>query len=320
MKRILLVGTIDLLLISCGGFSSVKPEYHPLKIAYTDWPGDYILFLADELGFFNQYNVDVLPIHYNSFNDEIPDLAIGKIDGLNIVPIDLLPIVQNNDIRVIMVTGCSNGADQIVASTDIDSIAALRGKRIGASMGTDGEFLVIEMLKRAGLSLADVTLVNISPDKVPYAIPELIDAGHTWEPYTTIATDLGQHIIFSSAETPGLLPDIFTVRLEVIQSRPDDIRNFVAAWLEATDWWLNNPTQGSQIIANRIGADPVDISFEGLKMSTAADNDSAFSDYPGVNPTSIHYVFRQSLSFSINSGYITIPPDINTILDPSFLP
>lgn len=320
MKGFLLVGIINLLLISCGGISSVEQDYPPLRIAYTDRPGDYIVLLADELGFFDQYSVDVLPIHYTSCNEEIPDLAIGKIDSLTIGPIDLLPVIQNNDFRVIMVTGYSNGADQIVASPDIDNLAGLRGKRIGASEGTSGEFLVTEMLRQAGLSLADVTLVNISPDKVPYSIPELIDAGHISQPQTSISTELGQHIIFTSAQTPGLLPYISVVRLEVIQNRPADIRNLVAAWLETLDWWLNNPTQGSLIIANRIGANPVDISINGLKMFTAADNQLTFADYPGVNPSSVYYLFRQSLDFLITSGFITIPPDIDTILDPSFLP
>jgi len=311
---------IAFLLASCGPAAPATPETQPLRIAYTDWPGDYIVLLAQELGYFSQYGVEVIPVHYESFSSAFPDLATNRIDGINIVPIDLLPIIQDDNVRIVMVTDCSDGADQIVASAEIQSIADLRGKRIGVSTGTFGEFLVREMLESGGMTTADVTLVDIGPESVPDAIPGQIDAGHTWEPHTSQAEALGEHILFTSAETPGLLPDVFAMRAEIVENRPDDVRNFVSAWLDAAEWWIANPAEGSQVIATAIGGNPDDISLDGIKIYTAEDNRLTFTENPGTDASSIYYVIRQNLTFSVESGYITVAPHLETIINPSFLP
>lgn len=311
---------IALLLTACDTETTLEQSNSPLRIAYTDWPGDYIVLLAQEMGLFSDYGVEVTPIHYGSFSSAFPDLATGRIDGINIVPIDLLPIIQNNNIRIVMVTDSSNGADQIVASAEIQSIADLRGKRIGVNTGTFGEFLIREMLHSNGLTTADVTLVDIEPEQVPASIPGTIDAGHTWEPHSLTAEALGQHILYTSAEMPGLLPDVFALRAEIVENRPEDVRRFVAAWLEAAQWWIENPEEGSQIIAGVIGSNPEDITLNGIKIYTAEDNRLAFSENPGTDASSIYYVIQQNLIFSVESGYITIKPDLKIIIDPSFLP
>lgn len=311
---------IALLLSACSSYPTVEQDTPPLRIAYTDWPGDYIVLLAQELGLFSEHGVEVIPVHYGSFSTAFPDLATNRIDGINIVPIDLLPIIQNNNVRIIMVTDSSDGADQIVASPEIQSISDLQGKRIGVNTGTFGEFLIREMLESNGLTTGDVTLVDIGPELVPESIPELIDAGHTWEPHTSKAKALGQHILFTSAQTPGLLPDVFALRAEIVETRPEDVRNFVAAWLEAAEWWIENPAEGSRMIAEIIGGDPNDITLDGIKIYTAEDNRVTFSENPGTDASSIYYVIQQNLAFSVESGYITVAPDLTTIIDPSFLP
>lgn len=318
--KLLLASLFIILLVSCSGAATPETVSTPLRVAYTDKPGDYVLILAKELGFFDQHHVEVLPVKYSDFSEAYPELSTGLIDGLNIAPIDLLPIIRSNDVRILLVTDGSNGSDQIVASAEITDIASLRGRRIGVSFGTFGEYLVAQMLASAGLSLADVTLVNISPDNVPYSIPNLIDAGHTWNPHTAAALRLGQKVIFTSAQTPGLLLDVLAMRLETITNRPQDVRNFITAWLEAAQWWHDNPDQGNSIIATYIGADPANFWLPGLILYNLEDNHRLFSSNPGVDPTSIYYVTKLNLDFMIESGYITIPPDLNVILDPSFLP
>jgi NitT/TauT family transport system substrate-binding protein len=147
----------------------------------------------------------------------------------------------------------------------------------------------------------------------------LIDAGHTWDPHTAQAIASGNHIIFSTKDTPGLFPDVMTFRVDVIQHRPDDVRAFVAAWFEAADYWLTNPQAGNTIVAQYTGQLASEISTEGIRIYTLQDNLRAFAENPGSNLSSIYYVARLSLDFSIKAGYITIPPDLNILLDPSFL-
>ena len=306
------------ILAACGSASAPAAE-KPLRVAYTDWPGNYVTLIALQIGFFEEHGIAVEPVYYPTFSDSYIDLAIGKVDATSTVLIDLLPAIKNNDLRAVMITDATEGVDSIVATPDIPSIYGLRGKRIGVELGTFGELLVIEMLTRANLDKSDVTLVNISPDQIPSAIPSLIDAGHTRDPHTTKAIDSGNHIIFSTKDTPGLFPDVMTFRADVVQNRPEDVRAFVAAWFEAADYWLTNPQAGNTIVARYTGQMASEISTKGIHIYTLQDNLQAFAENPGSNLSSIYYVARFNLDFSIRAGYITTPPDLNIVLDPSFL-
>jgi len=305
-------------LAACGdATSTVKNE--PLRVAYTDWAGDYVILIGIQMGFFEKRGVTVEAVYYPTFSDSYTDLAIGKIDAINAVMIDVLPAIKNNNLRAVMISDSSEGGDNIVASPDITSIYDLRGKRIGVELGTFGELFVLQMLARAGLTRQDVTLVNVSPDKVPVSIPSLIDAGHTWEPHTADAIAYGDHSIFSTSETPGLFPDIMTFRADVVQDHQEDINAFVQGWFDAAEYWLTNPQAGNAIIAQVTGQQISNISMNGVRIYTLQDNLKAFAENPGSDLTSIYYVARLSLDFSIKAGYITSPPDLNILLDPSFL-
>lgn len=317
MSRLVLIA----LIVSLAGCAAPQtPAKAPLRIEWTQWPGDWILLVAHRKGFFEKHGVQVEPVYYEVFNQAMPDLAAEKIDGGLFVAGDLVPIVKGDNLRAVFITDVSDGADQIVASTDIASLADLRGKRIGASLGTFGELFVWEMLKSAKISPADVTLVDIEAESVPDAIPDQIDAGHTWEPHTSRALAKGQHIIFTSADTPGLIPDLLVFRTKILRERPDDVRAFLTAWLEARDFILANPAEAAQIIAEETGLSVEEVSFEGVKLYSLEDNRAAFAQNPGTDTTSIYFTTQLYADFLISSGNLTNAPDINQMLDPSFLP
>jgi NitT/TauT family transport system substrate-binding protein len=309
---------ITTILTACGT-TTTAAQKEPLRVAYTDRSGDYVTLIGIRMGFFKQRGVSVEAVYYPTFSDSYTDLAIGKIDAINAVLIDILPAIKNNNMRAVMVTDSSEGGDSIVATPDISSIRDLRGKRIGAEFGTFGELLVLQMLARVGLTRQDVTLINVSPEEVPAAIPTLIDAGHTWEPHTAVAVANGDRILFSSKDTPGLFPEIMTFRAEVVKDRSGDVSAFVKGWFDAANYWITNPQAGNTIIAQVTGQLASEISTQGVRIYTLQDNLQAFEDNPGSNISSIYYVARLNLDFSIKAGYITIPPDLNILLDPSFL-
>jgi NitT/TauT family transport system substrate-binding protein len=309
---------LSMVLSACGN-APAPSEKAPLRIAYTDWAGDYVTLIAQQMGFFRKHGVVVEPVYYQTLSDSYTDLAVGKVDAINAALIDVLPAIKNNDLRAAMVTDSSEGGDSIVAAPEIQSIYMLRGKRIGVELGTFGELFVVQMLAKAGLTERDVTLVNVAPEDVPSAIPSLIDAGHTRGSHTAEALAKGDHDIFSTSSTPGLFPDVMIFRAEVTQNRPDDVRAFVAAWFEAAEYWITNPQAGNTIIAQYKGQPASTISAKGVHIYTLQENLQAFSEDTGSDSTSIYYVAHLSVEFSIRSGYITTSPDLNILLDPSFL-
>jgi NitT/TauT family transport system substrate-binding protein len=173
------------------------------------------------------------------------------------------------------------------------------------------------MLQMNNLTKADVTLLKVEPQDVPMAMPELVQAGHTWEPGISQALSKGYHIIFSSSETPGLIPDLVIFRTQVVETRPDEVRAFIAAWLEAVDYWQANPTKGNTAIAKVTGIESGDISAEGLKLFNLQDNLNAFA--PGPDTTSLYRSSEINRAFLINSGGLTSEPVLERLLDASFI-
>ncbi|MEH2328178.1 hypothetical protein [Nostoc sp.] len=76
------------------------------------------------------------------------------------------------------------------------------------------------MLKTANLTSDDVSLVKLEPLEIPQRLKNnTIQAGHTWEPHLSEAMKLGENILFTSKQTPGLILDLIIFRGEIIRDR-----------------------------------------------------------------------------------------------------
>ena len=305
------------LLTACGASAPVT-ERPPLKVGWSLWPGWYPLVIAQEKGLFEKHGVEVELTFFPLYSQALPNLDTRKVDAATLVVGDVLPLASQGEAKIVLITDTSDGGDSIMASSDVPSPADLRGKRIGVGLGTFGEVLVREMLERNHISVGDVTLVDVPPENLPAELGKTVDVGHTYEPFTTEAVQKGYHTIFSSADTPGLIPDVFVFNSDVTAERPEDVRAFIAAFFEAQEWWIANPDEAAALIAQATGLTPADISTEGLKLFNRADNVNAFK--PGEDTSSIYFTTQLYTNFQIQTGRLNSAPDLNQLLDASFLP
>ncbi|HXW00983.1 MAG TPA: ABC transporter substrate-binding protein, partial [Anaerolineae bacterium] len=206
---LLLLVVLLLLVTACTGAAASPVERPPLKVSWNYWPGSYPIIIAQERGLFEKHGVKVEPILVE-YESHAPDFIAKKTDGALFALADALVIDarEPDSARVVLTYDESAGADVVVANADIANIADLKNKRIGASLGSFGELLVRTMLASTGLTLDDVTLVNVGPEAVPQAMSASIQAGFTFEPHLSEAVAQGHHIIFSSSDTPGLIVDV----------------------------------------------------------------------------------------------------------------
>lgn len=307
---------VTVLLSACSGTQS--PANTPLRISWTLYPAYYPMVIAAEKGFFEKHGVQVEPVFYDIYGNQLPELSSGMIDGSLMLLSDTLFDSLSNDVKIVLVLDNSNGADHIVASADIANVSDLRGKRIGVQSSTvSGVLLVRKMLEANGVSPADVIFVQIGAEGVPASIPSQIDAGYTFEPFTSQSLAKGDKIVFSSAEAPGVIVDVLAFRKEIIQNRPEDVKAFIAAWFEALQYWKDNPADANAIIAKAAGLKPEEISLEGVNLFDLNANLKTFTQ--GTDYTSVYFTAQNELQFIVSTGDITNPVNINDLLDPSFL-
>lgn len=85
---------------------------------------------------------------------------------------------------------------RLLTRTDrqITGFAALKGRKVGVPQGTNVEYALSRMLASAGLTAADVTVVNLAPNQVPPALARGdVDAGLTFPSfYDAARTALGE--------------------------------------------------------------------------------------------------------------------------------
>jgi NitT/TauT family transport system substrate-binding protein len=177
------------------------------------------------------------------------------------------------------------------------------------------------MLKKAGLSESDIIPVELSPDQVPAALKAgEIDAGHVWEPYTSQAVAGGANILLTAQDTPGIVVDTLAFRAEVINQRPDDVRAVVRALSKAVDYWQQNPADGNVISAqaNSLPDSNIAQALAGMQVYSLQDNRLVFDPDSGDVRT-LHETGRLYVDFFLAQGSITQSPDLNSIINPSFV-
>ena len=146
-----------------------------------DWfinPDHAPLIIAEKRGFFKEVGLDVEMIEPADPNDPPKLVAAGKLD-LAISYQPQLHIQVDQGLPVVRVgTLVSVPLNSLVVLKDgpIKSIADLRGKKIGFSVGGFEEALLSGMLEKYNLKMSDVELININFSLSPSLIAKKVDA------------------------------------------------------------------------------------------------------------------------------------------------
>ncbi|MDZ8222054.1 MULTISPECIES: ABC transporter substrate-binding protein [unclassified Nostoc] len=306
------------LLFACHTSVTTKLKHPPLKVIFTSFVGEYPVIIAQKKGFFKAQGVDVELIYKRYTQLERANFSAGKYDGMtSSLGSFIILSATNPDIQGVMVIDESAGADVVVAQSQIQIVADLKGKKLGANLGSFSEVFVTEMLKSANLTSDDVNLVKLEPSEIPQRLKNnVIQAGHTWEPYLSKAMKLGGNILFTSKQTPGLILDMIVFRGDTIRDRPEDIRAFVRGWLQATTYWKANFQEGNAIINKALKIPSNTISLKGVNLIDLDENQKLFQS---SNSNSIYKTAKIYADFFIRSGNVTRIPELETLFNSSFL-
>ncbi len=314
-----LLSILTLSLIACTLMAPPKPESSPLRVVYDPWPGFLPILIAQEKGFFTQQGVKVEAVFTKNAAEKIPEFGAGNYDGITLALGNVLTSSATNpNITIILATDISAGADAAIAQPPVLTMGDLKGKMVGTHLGGFGELFVSTMLEINGMKADDITLTNATGEQIlPLVQSDKIQAGHAWEPYVSQGVKAGLRVLFTSEQTPGLIPDVIVFQGSVLRNRPNDIRAFVRAWFHAVDYWKANPQEGNALIAKALKLEPEAISLEGVKLLTLSDNRQAFT--PGTTTESLHYTTQLYSNFFARTGSLNRLPDLKQLLNSSFL-
>jgi NitT/TauT family transport system substrate-binding protein len=267
-------------------------QAEPLRISYFIWIGNGPFFVAKEKGLFAEEGVDVELINVEDHAAAFGGLFVGQVDAVQGAMPDAPTFAQPDEEPLVCVLALddSRGGDGVLATKDIQTVADLRGKSVAVLPGSIGHFYLIVLLKEAGLTEADIEVVDLSAEDAGQAfMMQEVDAAVTNDPFLTQAKSAGHgRLLTDTTEQPGLLVDCLMTRADVFNDRNDEFGALARAWDAAVRYVEAHPDEANAIMARHLGGglnDPVAFAeiLKGVGLYDAERNREYFGtpDSPG---------------------------------------
>src|SRR4026208_719035 len=161
--------------------------------------------IAAERGFFEKEGLRVRYIQFQGTNLMLSALMANELDYVTILPFIAGAATRGLPVKIVGSTTKSSGY-AIISRPDIDSIKALKGKRIAINtFGSSADFAIYQLLSRNGLDPnKDVTLQAVagSPDaRFAALVGGSVDATVVNSPFEYRAEQKGFKVLLSIKET-----------------------------------------------------------------------------------------------------------------------
>lgn len=296
----------------------------PLKIAYSDWPGWVAWEIGIQKGWFAEAGVNVEFVWFE-YVPSMDAFGAGRVDAVTITNGDALVIGSSGAPGVgIMINDYSNGNDMVVARPGIESVADLKGKKVGVEVGFVGHLLLMNALTSAGLTDKDITIVNVPTDQTP----QLLQAGGAdaivaWQPNSgqALAEVPGAKAIFTSADVPGIIYDVLSVNPKSLAQNREAWKRVVRVWFRIADYIIdeNNRDEVLELMSARVGLTPERYAplIKGTFFLGLAGNQKHFA--AGDELISIYGSSKSVDAFNVESKVYAQPMPTAEYLDPSLV-
>jgi len=252
-----------------------EPNTQALRIGTNVWPGYEPLYLARELGYFNEN--DIRLIEYTSASQVLKAYRNGLLDSAAVTLDEAIVLLEaGEDFRIILTMDVSNGADSLLGQASIKTVDELRGKRIGVEHTALGAYFLYRIVELTALEKQDITIVSQEVNQHVRAFKEKqVDAVITFDPARSEIIENGGNVLFDSSQIPGEIVDVLIVRAEKIELFENNINELKQAWFKAVGNIQNNPNKYAKMIDKRmrVGEENVMSMFNGLDFPDKERND-----------------------------------------------
>ena len=290
----------------------------PVAIGISGWTGFAPLTLAKEAGIFRKNGLEV-SIKKIPQKDRHLAIASGDIQCAA-TTVETWVVWNANGVatRQIFQMDKSFGADGMAVRNDVRSIADLKGKRVAASApGTAPYFTLAWFLKKNGLSVKDVSVLNLEPQAAANAFVtgQDIAAAMTYEPYlsTVRSNPAAGRIIATTLDYPMIM-DTFGCTPKFLADNPKAAQALTDSYFEAIEMIGRDPKKSFEIMGADVKQTPeaFEASQKYLRWQDKAANQKFFAGE--------HQAFsKEAAELLLEVGIIKSLPDIATIVDTRFI-
>jgi putative hydroxymethylpyrimidine transport system substrate-binding protein len=277
-----------------------------------DWfvnPDHGPLIVAREKGFFAAEDLEVQLVAPADPNDppklvaaRQADLAVSYQPQLHLQVAQDLPLV-----RVGTLVATPLNSVVVLADGPVRTVADLKGRKIGFSVGGFEDALLGAMLERHGLQLADVELVNVnfslSPALLAGQVDAVIGAFRNFELNQMDIVGRPGRAFFPEEEGVPAYDELILLAHRDDLARPA-LQRFLRAVEAATAWTLNHPDEAWEVFK---ATDPA--LDDELNRRAWGDTLRRFAHSPAALD---HGRYRRFAAFLALRGLVADPPPVAT--------
>ena len=290
-----------------------------VAIGISGWTGFAPLTLAKEAGLFKKHGLDV-DIKKIPQKDRHLAIASGDIQCAA-TTVETWIVWNANGVATTQIFQLdkSYGADGMVVKPGIAKIADLKGKTVAASApGTAPYFTLAWMLKKNGLSVKDVKVVNLEPQAAANAMiagTADLDAGMTYEPYLSAVRDkpAAGKIIATTLDYPMVM-DTFGCTPKFLTENPKAAQALANGYFDAVEMIRKDPKKSFEIMGADVkqSGEQFEASQKYLRWQDRAANKKFFAGE--------HAQFsKEAADLLLEVGIIKQLPDMSKLADTRFL-
>src|SRR5262245_30481766 len=292
-------------------------ELPKVTVAMSGWTGFAPLTLAEKAGLFKKQGVDAT-IKFIPQKDRHLAIASGDVQCAA-TTVETWIVWNANGVatRQVLQLDKSYGADGMVVRKDVAKIADLRGKTVAASApGTAPYFTLAWFLKKNGLSVKDVKVVNLEPGPAAQAfLAGQNDAAMTYEPYLGSVREKPEagRIIATTLDYPMIM-DTFGCTPRFIQEQPKLVQAMVNGYFEPLEMIRNEPKKSFEIMGAVVKqtGEQFEKSQSYLRWQDREANRKFFAG-------EIQTFSKEAADLLLELGIVKTVPAIDTIIDTRFI-
>jgi len=255
---ILVLAVIALTITGCQQKQAGPPE--KVTIAYSTASNAMLMYIAFAKGYLAEEGLEATPQPHAFGKPALQSVIDGKADIATVGDTPIVFAVMNGKkISTLAMIQTSNRNEAIEARKDhrITKPLDLKGKKIGLTMGTTGDFFADSFLIANGIDGKQVKMIDLKPDEMAAALDSgKVDAVSTWNPtLLQLKKKLGSNGIVFFGES--LYTEIFCLVAAqgYVKRNPEAIKKVLRALLKAETFTQQHPEEARRLVAEFLKTD-----------------------------------------------------------------
>ncbi|MBB4266492.1 ABC transporter substrate-binding protein [Roseospira visakhapatnamensis] len=262
------------------------PTLAPLTIGATQGETASLILVAEQRGYFSDASLDVtiMPQPYGRIAAE--NLFSGTVDLATFTDFVFARNSRHHADLRLLASLVQAYTTHVVARRDhgITQPDDLRGRRVGVTAGTSGEFFLARFLLFHRLPADAINTVNLTPAAIIKALAAgTIDAAVTWQPHVhAVRQRLGDEMVTltESFETPYYM--LLVTTEPWLTGHREEATRFMRALARAQSYIRDNPDELKRLFKDHMNRDPAYIAatWDGwrIRLSLSQDVLTALED------------------------------------------